>query len=141
MQFEDCVKLANENPGSYLATLDNDQPRVRRFGLWFADETGFYFQTEAVKDVYRQLKRNPRVEVCFHRPGKNLGTMMRVAGKVEFIDDARLRKKVFEDRKFLRDWGFTPEGSDVVIFRIPKGEVYFWTLETNFEPKKIIRFG
>jgi hypothetical protein len=29
----------------------------------------------------------------------------------------------------------------LIIFRIAKGEAYFCTRETNFEPKKFIKFG
>ncbi|MCE7698204.1 MAG: hypothetical protein K8E24_005000 [Methanobacterium paludis] len=36
MDFEDCIKFANETPVCYLATADGDQPRVRALGFWFA---------------------------------------------------------------------------------------------------------
>jgi uncharacterized pyridoxamine 5'-phosphate oxidase family protein len=42
--YQDCIKFANENPVCYIATMDGDQPRVRGFLMWFADEKGFYFQ-------------------------------------------------------------------------------------------------
>lgn len=141
MEFEDCIKFANENPNSYVSTVDGDQPRVRGFWMWFADETGFYFHTGAMKSVYSQLKKNPKVEVCFYHPAEDAGVMMRVAGTVEFLDDVELRRRLIEDRQFLKAWGFTPESNDLIIFRIFKGEVYVWTMKTNFEPKKPIKFG
>jgi len=141
MEFDDCVKFANENPVGWVATVSGDQPRVRGLAMWFADETGFYFQIGAMKDVYRQLQENPKVEVAFFQPGENAGTMMRVVGKVEFLDDLELKKKVIEERPFLQQWGITPESPDLIIFRIPKGKAYFWTMVTNFEPKRMIRFG
>jgi uncharacterized pyridoxamine 5'-phosphate oxidase family protein len=49
-----------------LATVDGDQPRVRTFLLWRANEDGFYFETFNPKDVYKQLKSNPKVEMCFY---------------------------------------------------------------------------
>ena len=67
--------------------------------------------------------------------------MMRVAGTVEFLDDKELRGKLVEERQFLKALGFTAESEDLIIFRISKGEAYFWTMETNFEPKKVINFG
>jgi len=69
MNLEDCIKFANDNPICYVATADGDQPRVRAFGMWFADKTGFYFSTQASKAVCKQLKSNPKVEVCFYAPG------------------------------------------------------------------------
>ncbi len=38
MNFEDCIKLANENPTAYVATLDGNQPRVRALLMWRADK-------------------------------------------------------------------------------------------------------
>ena len=66
---------------------------------------------------------------------------MRVTGRAEFVDDNELKRKVIEDRGFLKQWGFTPESPGLIIFRIPKGKAYFWTMETNLEPKKMIQFG
>jgi pyridoxamine 5'-phosphate oxidase len=42
MNINDCIKFTNENPVCLVATTENDQPRVRALGFWFADETGFY---------------------------------------------------------------------------------------------------
>jgi hypothetical protein len=33
LNFSDCVKFANENPVTYIATADGDQPRVRAFAM------------------------------------------------------------------------------------------------------------
>ncbi len=139
--IEKCTKFANENPISWVATIDGNQPRVRALGMWFADENGYYFQIRADIDMYIQLKENPKVEAAFWKPGEMFGTMMRVAGEVEFLDDIKLKEKILEDRPFLRDFGFTPQSHDLVIFRISKGNAYFWTMETAFEPKKMIEFG
>lgn len=68
------------------------------------------------------------------------GTMMRVAGKVEFLDDIELKKRVLEDRPFLKDFGLTPENPGLIIFAIPEGEAYFWNIENTFQPKKMIKF-
>ena len=142
MDINDCIKFANETPVCYLANLEGNQPRVRALGFWFADENGFYFQIGAMKDVYGQLQKNNKVEACFWQPDeKSTGTMMRVAGEVEFLDDPELKKKVLEDRPFLKEFGMTFDHPGLIIFRIAKGDAYFWTMETNFEPKKFIKFG
>ena len=141
MDLKEYANFANENKTCYLATTEEDQPRVRALGMWYADETGFYYHTGAPKPVYSQLKNNPRVEVCFYHPAEDGGVMMRVAGTVEFIDDKELRRKLVEERQFLKAWGFTAESKELVIFRIAKGEAYFWTMKTNFDVKKAIKFG
>ena len=142
MNFEDCIKFANENPVAYLATMEGDQPRVRAFLAWFADKTGFYFQTGAVKEIVNQLKANPKLEVCYFEPKTGgSGTMMRISGIAEFIDDRAMKAKAIADRPFLKSFGFTPDHPGLILFRIAKGHALFWTMETNLEPKKPIQFG
>ncbi len=49
----------------YLATLDEDgQPRVRPFGTINLFEGKLYIQTGKVKDVSKQIQKNPKVELC-----------------------------------------------------------------------------
>jgi uncharacterized pyridoxamine 5'-phosphate oxidase family protein len=138
--FQDCIKFANENPICYLATVEGDQPRVRALGFWFADETGFYFQTVSMKEIPSQLKKNPKTEVCFYHQGDPTGTVLRISGKVEFLDDMKLREKVMNDRPFLKYLGMTSQSEALVLFRISQGEAHFWTMENNLKPKEWIRF-
>jgi pyridoxamine 5'-phosphate oxidase len=138
--MEKFIAFANENRVCFLATAENDQPRVRALGFWFADNTGFYFQTGDMKEFYKQLKKNPNTEVCFYKPGAGSGTMMRVSGKVEFLDDKKLREKCLMDRPFLKSLGITAESQKLILFRIAHGQAYFWTMENNLKPKEIIEF-
>lgn len=108
MNIKKSIEFANKNPVSWVSSIENDQARVRALGMWFADETGYYFQINAGTDMYKQLQENPKVEAGFWEPGEMFGTMMRVAGKVEFLDDIELKKRVLEDRPFLKDFGLTP---------------------------------
>ena len=140
MKFEDCLTFATEHRICNMATVDGDQPRVRALGMWFADETGFYFQTESVKSVCRQLNSNNKVELCFYAPGEGAGTMMRVTGKVEFVNDLTLKNKVLADRPFLKAMGITgPEDPLLVVFRVYTGEAYFWTMADNLKEAAIER--
>ena len=76
MELDEYIKFANDNPTSYFATVESDQPRVRGLLLWFADKSGLYYSISGMKDVYKQLKVNPKVEVCFLNPkSKNLEMM------------------------------------------------------------------
>lgn len=118
MNYETCIKFANENPVSFLASIDdNGQPHVRGFLMWYADKTGFYFHTGTMKTVYKQLRANPKVEICFFNNKQQGGVMMRLTGEVEFINDLNLKKKLLEDRQFLKAWGFTVESPELVIIR------------------------
>ena len=136
MDFSACVKFATENPVTYIATAEGDQPRVRAFAMWFADQTGFYYHTGTPKSICQQLKKNPKVELCFYKPGEGAGTMMRVAGKVEFLEDAALEGRLFQDRPWVKDlMKAAPENARLAMFRVAHGEAYFWTIANNMRER------
>ena len=140
MNFQDCIQFANEHRVCYFATTEGNQPRVRALGMWFADERGFYFQTESVKSVCKQLQDNNTVEICFYAPGPDAGKIMRVSGKVEFVDDPALKSKVLSDRPFLKSLGMKgPDDPLLVVFRVHSGEAYFWTMADNMKEGEIER--
>ena len=72
----------------YLATCENDKPRVRPFGALNIFEDKLYFQTGKIKNVSKQLKDNPNVEICAFKDGK----WIRLEGKL--VSDDRLEAKV-----------------------------------------------
>jgi len=72
MDFKDCLKFASDKPVSFVASMEGGQPRVRAFLMWFSDEGGFYYHTVMAKNVYKQLKNNPNVDVCFYHSGGDM---------------------------------------------------------------------
>ncbi|MDU1904691.1 MAG: pyridoxamine 5'-phosphate oxidase family protein [Dysgonomonas sp.] len=140
MNIQDVIKFSNDNPVAYVATIDGDMPRVRALGMWFADESGFYFQTGGVKEIPHQLEKNPNVEVCFYHHEGMIGKMLRISGKAEFVDDRALKERLLEERTFLKDMGLTADSKELIIFRISHGQAHFWTMENNLKPKEYIEF-
>ncbi len=72
----------------YLATVDGDQARVRPFGTINEFEGKLYIQTGKVKDVSKQLHKNPKAEICAFKDGE----WLRVAGT--FVEDDRREARV-----------------------------------------------
>ncbi len=54
----------------FIATMDGDQPRVRPFGTVEIFENKLYIQTGKVKNVSKQIKANPKIEICALADGK-----------------------------------------------------------------------
>lgn len=48
----------------YLATIDDDKPRVRPFGAINIFEDKLYIQTGKVKNVSKQIEKNNNIEIC-----------------------------------------------------------------------------
>jgi pyridoxamine 5'-phosphate oxidase len=139
MDLADCVRFAKENPVTFIGTVEGDQPRVRAFSMWFADMSGFYYHTGTTKDVFRQLKKNPKVELCFcTSPGPAM-KMMRVTGTVEFLDKA-YEERLYRDRPWVKDlMKNAPKESQLAMFRVPHGEARFWTVEMNLRERDVPR--
>ena len=72
----------------YLATIDGNQARVRPFGTINEFEGKLYIQTGKVKDVSKQLHKNPKAEICAFKDGE----WLRVAGT--FVEDDRREARV-----------------------------------------------
>jgi uncharacterized pyridoxamine 5'-phosphate oxidase family protein len=139
--FQDCVKFANEQIPQRIcsfSTAEGDQPHVRILSMCFADEKGFYFQTEALKSVYKQLQKNNKVELCFLAPKTMV--MMRVTGKAEFLSDSNLKTKIYNERPYLKNVGIKgPDDPLFVIFRVGSGEAWFWTIADSTKEAQIER--
>jgi uncharacterized pyridoxamine 5'-phosphate oxidase family protein len=130
MDLHDCITFASENPVCSLATTEMDQPRVRTVMMMFANENGFYFETLSPKEMSKQLHKNPKVEICFYNNPAELqnAKMMRITGEIEFVADEEIKKKVYEQIKFLDDLAGKSIEPFLEIYRIKSGEAHFWTM-------------
>jgi len=54
----------------YLATVEGNQPRVRPFGTVNIFDNKLYIQTGKSKSVSKQMKNNPKIEICAFNAGK-----------------------------------------------------------------------
>ena len=80
-KLEKVIKFLDEAETYYLATVEGDQPRVRPFGTALIYKDKLYIQTGKIKPVSKQLKANPKAEICAYKNGK----WVRIAG--ELIED------------------------------------------------------
>jgi uncharacterized pyridoxamine 5'-phosphate oxidase family protein len=71
----------------FLATIDGDQPRVRPFGTVNIFEDKLYIQTGKKKSVSRQMKQNPKIEIC----ALNGGQWIRIQAVA--VEDDRVEAK------------------------------------------------
>ncbi len=143
MTKEEIFELMNNNPAFHLATVADDQPRVRAMLLYKADETGIIFHSGTMKDVYKQISNNPKVELCFNDLTQNI--QLRVSGKLEIVDDINLKNEItaHPSRGFLRSWkesGAMPDFyNTLAVFRLKNGLANIWTMDRNFAPKENIQ--
>lgn len=96
----------------YLATVDGDQARVRPFGTVNVFENKLYIQTGKVKDVSKQMKANPKVEICAMLDGK----WIRVAGTAVEDDRLEARQSMLDAYPQLQGMYKADDGNCVVYY-------------------------
>lgn len=143
MTYADCLAFIAQTPTGFMATVEDRQPHVRPMTVWLADATGVYFYTSAVKPLVAQLKANPNLEIAFHQPGagQDLGRVLRMAGRAEFVTDMAIRQKLYGQVAWLKEVGTGgPDSPTILVFRMPSGRFNFWTWENNVKPGPWLQF-
>ena len=67
--MNEAVRFLRDCGTFYLATEDGDQPRVRPFGAVMEYEGKIYLSTSNTKNVFHQMKKNPKVEIAAAKDG------------------------------------------------------------------------
>lgn len=82
----------------YLATVEENQPRVRPFGTMHLFEGKLYIQTGKIKPVSKQLAENPKCELCAFKDG----AWLRVAAELVEDDRVEAKKSMLDEYTNLR---------------------------------------
>ena len=85
--MQELYEFLKKSGTYFLATVDGDQPRVRPFGTAHIFEDKLYIQTGKVKDVSKQMIKNPKIEIC----AMNGGEWIRIQALA--VEDDRVEAK------------------------------------------------
>ena len=96
----------------YLATIDGNEPRVRPFGTAEIFEDHLYIQTGKSKDVFKQIAKNPKVELCAYKEDK----WMRVAGSLVLDDRLEAKKYMLDNNPTLRSMYDEHDDNTAVLY-------------------------
>ncbi len=96
----------------YLATVEGNQPRVRPFGTVNIFEGKLYIQTGKVKEVSKQIHKNPKAEICAFKDG----AWIRVAGELIEDDRREARASMLDAYPDLRAMYSEDDGNTEVFY-------------------------
>lgn len=114
----------------YLATVEGDQPRVRPFGTIDEFEGKLYIQTGKVKDVSKQIQKNPKFELTAF----NGQEWIRVSGKLIRDDRVEVKQHMLDTHPNLKDrYSATDDNTEVLYFKDAVATIYSFTEE----PRKV----
>lgn len=125
--MDEVLKFLTENPTFYLATTDGDKPRVRPFGFVMKYEGRLCFCTNNKKDVYKQLKANPNLEIS---ATASTGEWLRLRGKAVFNTSSQSKQAALTAAPFLERL-YSVEDSIFEIFYVEDGEAAFIDMKGN----------
>lgn len=96
----------------YLATMDGDQPRVCPFGTAHIFEDRLYIQTAKVKEVSKQLLKNPKAEICAFMKGE----WIRISGELVEDDRDTARQSMLDAYPSLQKMYAADDGNTQVFY-------------------------
>jgi pyridoxamine 5'-phosphate oxidase len=134
MDKKEMLAFITANPAACLGTVEDNKARVRGMQTYRADEKGLIFYTSKMKDVFKQIVKNPEVEVCYF--AKDFQVQVRVRGKIEIIEDLALKKEIVEKRPFLKPM-YEKNYDGLGVLRL-KGKATTWSMQNMAAPKTFI---
>ena len=105
----------------YLATCDGDQPKVRPLGMAFEMDGKVTFGVGTFKDVYKQLEKNPKVEVV--ALGEQ-GHWLRYTGRAVFETDPKYAAAALEASPDLKNIYNEQTGYKLAMFHLEDAAAY-----------------
>lgn len=106
------VAFLDEAQTYYLATVDDDQPKVRPFGTALAYNNKLYIQTGRVKAVSKQLANNPKAEICAFKDGK----WIRITGELVEDETREVKTLMLEKMPVLRHMYNEDDGNMQMLY-------------------------
>ena len=96
----------------FLATVEDDMPRVRPFGNAHIFEDKLYIETGKIKDVFKQVEKNPNAEICAFDGQK----WLRISGKLIHDDRRVARESMLTAYPELRSMYNEDDGNTAVLY-------------------------
>lgn len=118
--IEKVDEFLNKAGVFYLATTDDDQPKVRPLGLHILHDDKIYFGVGDFKEVYKQLKANPKVEIVANTESD----ILRYYGVVKFDNNPEVMEIAWAALKDLKPL-YDENGWNMELFYIDDATAEF----------------
>lgn len=119
--MDKVLKFLKDNPIFYLATTDGTTPQVRPFGFVMNFEGKLYFCTSNQKNVYKQLKANPKIQIATTAKS---GDWLRLTGEAVFNTTTATKQAALDASPFLKNM-YSVSDTIFELFYIQNGEATF----------------
>lgn len=95
--MEQALNFLREHYEIAFATCEGDKPVIHIFQIMKMEGTMLYFATSPVKVIYKQLQKNPNVEIMAFADK----TFVKCSGQVSFDVDVETQKWIYDNNPVL----------------------------------------
>ena len=115
----------------YLATVENDQPRVRPYGAMLFFEDKIYIMAFGQTNATRQIAANPKVEICAFK-----GMTLRIECKLVEDNRPEVGKALVDKMPVLKP-ALGENGENGVMYYLTDATATFFKM---MEPVETVKF-
>ncbi|MFX1518241.1 MAG: pyridoxamine 5'-phosphate oxidase family protein [Promethearchaeota archaeon] len=124
MKFDEIWESLLNYSTVHLATVDNDQPRVRPMTLIIYEEQ-LWMVTHTEKNKVEELKKNTNIEFSFVFIKNKIVGCIRATGKGIIINDMSLKKELSENIAFFPNYWRTSDDPNYTLIQLKLDQVYY----------------
>lgn len=126
--MEEVLNFIKESKVYFLSTVEKDQPRVRPFGTMEIFDGKLCIQTGKIKNVSKQIKENPKVEICAF----NNGRWIRITGELYSDDRIEAKKYMLDKNPELRNlYDENDDNTEVLYLKNAKAIISSFTEDSR----------
>ncbi len=119
---EQALEFLRNHVEGVLATVEGDRPCVRAFQIMKQEGTTLYFATSERKEVYCQLRQNPKVEFLVMHDRVSV----RCSGRADFDVADNDKRWIYDHNEVLRR--LYPSYDTMVYFKLPVERMDYYDL-------------
>jgi general stress protein 26 len=118
----------------YLATIDDDQPRLRPVSPVKTDRFTVYVANLRSYHKTAEIRANPKVELCYLNDHHD---QVRITGVAEVVTDRELLQQIWDANPLLRQYLGRIDNPELIVYRIRPTQVRYmreWALDYHQVP-------
>lgn len=120
--MEKAFDFLNEHKDVAFATTEQNKPKIRVFQIMKRDGHTLYFATSPHKEVYRQLRENPNIELL----AMDRNISVRLTGRAVFDVPDEVAREIYANNPVLPR--LYRQYSDLAYFRVTVNKMDYYDL-------------
>lgn len=113
----------------YLATVDQDKPRLRPVSPVKTDGFTVYVANLKMYSKTKEIAANPAVELCYMDDHHN---QVRISGRADVVTDRALLQTIWDENPLLRQYLGSIDNPALIVYKVVPERVRYmqeWALE------------